>query len=129
MGKFSRDKGNRLEREVVNLLRQQGHTAERIPLSGGMGSFVGDVQWKVGERQFKLECKARANGFKFLYDNLTQDALLVKGDREKPLIVMEFDKFLSLIASLSKEKPSSSPDRKDCSEASKSDSWPSLVAK
>ena len=42
-GKSSRDKGLRVEREIVNALRELGVDAERVPLSGSAGgSFSGD---------------------------------------------------------------------------------------
>jgi len=44
MGKFSRDKGARGEREIVGRHLALGIRAERVPLSGaGGGSFRGDV--------------------------------------------------------------------------------------
>jgi Holliday junction resolvase len=34
MGKKSRDKGSRIEREVVHTMQDEGFAAERVPLSG-----------------------------------------------------------------------------------------------
>jgi Holliday junction resolvase len=36
MGKKSRDKGARIEREMVHALQDEGFAAERVPLSGAM---------------------------------------------------------------------------------------------
>jgi len=101
MGKFSRDKGNRLERWLVNCLRRCGYEAERVPLSGAMrGSFGGDVRWKVNGKTLKVECKSRAAGFKFLYDSLAgHNALVCKADRAEPLAIMKLDDLICLIDS------------------------------
>ena len=69
MGKFSRDKGYRVE----NNLRKQALMHDdiecfRVPLSGG-ASIKGDlVVNKTGEEKWILEAKCRANGFKSIYD-------------------------------------------------------------
>ena len=101
MGKFSRDKGNRLERWLVNCLHQCGYEAERVPLSGAMrGSFGGDVRWKVNGKTLKIECKSRAAGFKFLYDSLAgHNVLVCKTDRAEPLVIMKLDDLICLIDS------------------------------
>ena len=44
MGKMSRDKGARRERELVNIFKDNNIHAERVPLSGAAGGrFSGDV--------------------------------------------------------------------------------------
>lgn len=94
-GKHSRNKGARFEREIVNTLKERGYLAERIPLSGAMGSFKGDVQVKIGNRTLKFECKSLANGFKFLYSKLgDNDALILRADRQEALIVLKFDQWV-----------------------------------
>lgn len=87
MGKASRDKGARSEREFAALIG-----GERVPLSGAAGgSFKGDVQglgmlWEV---------KRRANGFKQLYDWIEDvDALAVRADRKEWLVVIPLERFL-----------------------------------
>ena len=37
MGRMSRTKGGRVERELVNKLKESGIAAERVPLSGAAG--------------------------------------------------------------------------------------------
>ena len=44
-GKASRDKGNRDERDVVNTLDKAGLVAWRVPFSGAMANYPGDVQF------------------------------------------------------------------------------------
>ena len=100
MGKFSRDKGYRVE----NNLRKQALMHEdiecyRVPLSGGE-SIKGDlVLNKTGEEKWILEVKCRANGFKSIYDWFEDnDGLVIKADNKKPLVVLDFDDFLELVA-------------------------------
>ena len=72
MGKFSRDKGARRERELVDLFKSWGLHAERVPLSGAAkGRFSSDVDVYRIESDCPLcgEVKARADGFKRLYDS------------------------------------------------------------
>ncbi len=97
MGKSQRDKGARVEREIVNRLREKGIEAERVPLSGAMhGSYSGDVMI-CGER---AEVKARKDGagFALLYRWLGDNTYLIcKTDRQEPLVVMEMKQLEKLL--------------------------------
>lgn len=77
MGKFSRDKGSRVERLLRDVLRGQGYEADRVPLSGAAQGFKGDVRFsKLGVqngRQFTAEVKARKASFKSIYDVFNQN--------------------------------------------------------
>lgn len=97
MGKFSRDKGARNERELVNLLRERGIHAERVPLSGAAhGSFSGDIIATLGGRLQRIECKVRADGFKQIYGWLDgNDILAIKRDRDEWLVVMTMEDYLN----------------------------------
>jgi len=90
MGKPSRDKGNRVEREVVNACLDVGIKAERVPLSGAAGgSFTGDI---IIRDKFRCEIKARkdGSGFRLLYKwKGLNDILIVKQDRSVPLFIMD----------------------------------------
>jgi Holliday junction resolvase len=91
MGKKSRDKGNRFEREIVHLLQADGFAAERVPLSGAAGGKFGeDVSVPFLGVDRRIEAKCRADGFKQLYGWLGDgvDYLVVKADRKEPLIVL-----------------------------------------
>lgn len=113
MGKFSRSKGARVERELVNKLRDTGIYAERVPLSGAAGgSFSGDViiplgldgKALAGITELRCEVKARSNGAGFTQlerwkaDN---DLLFLKRDRTEPMVVMDWDLFTQLLSSSS----------------------------
>jgi Holliday junction resolvase len=91
VGKFSRDKGNRVERLIVDILKRSGfHDAQRVPLSGAaLGAFAGDVSLSVCEENWRGEVKCRATGFATLYGWLEPVRFLVlKADNKDPLIVM-----------------------------------------
>jgi len=91
MGKFSRDKGARIERGLVKLHTEAGIPCERVPLSGAAGgSFKGDL--RIGNnKNIEAEVKGRANGAgfvtieKWLGDN---HLLFLHRDRTTPLVVM-----------------------------------------
>ena len=104
-GKRSRDKGQRIEREIVNLHREIGVDAERVPLSGAAGgTFDGDI---VIAGTFKAEVKARAGGqgFKTLTRWLADhDVLFLREDRETPLVVMPWRTYERMIKRLTEEK-------------------------
>jgi Holliday junction resolvase len=98
-GRRSRSKGTRTERSIVNALRASGIGAVRVPLSGAVGGrFAGDIVLPLLGRDFCVEVKARAAGFRELYSWLTdRDVLIVKADRQEPLVVVR----LSLAAEVS----------------------------
>lgn len=98
MGKSQRDKGNRTERAIVNALKGAGIDAVRVPLSGAGNGFKGDIQAQISGSVWKLEVKARENGFKQLYGWLeSNDALVVKADRKEALVVMPLSTFCELV--------------------------------
>src|SRR5690625_3530045 len=90
MGKASRDKGGRGEREFAALIG-----GERVPLSGAAGgSYTGDVTG-LGMR---WEVKRRKDGFKELYKWLDgAGALAVRADRKEWLVVMPLETLLEML--------------------------------
>jgi hypothetical protein len=98
MGRKSRNKGARIEREVVHVFQEAGLAAERVPLSGAMrGSFAGDVWCPVKGIDRVLEVKCRADGFKQIYDWLAGHyGLVIRRDRDEPLIVLRLSEFAEL---------------------------------
>lgn len=89
-GRASRQKGDRVERQLVRLLQEAGFAAERVPLSGSAGgSYTGDLTVPLLGRDLCVEAKARGNGFRELYNWLEgRDLLIVKADRKEPLVVV-----------------------------------------
>jgi len=92
-GRAPRQKGNRVEREIVRLLQDAGFAAERVPLSGSAGgSYVGDITVPLLRRDLVCEVKARRHGFQQLYGWLDgRDLLIVRADRCQPLVVLPLE--------------------------------------
>lgn len=67
MGKFSRDKGARRERELVKIINSEGFKALRVPLSGAAQGFKSDV---IVNDTIKIEVKTRAKDFNGIYNFL-----------------------------------------------------------
>ena len=99
----SRRKGDNFERAIVKFLTERGITAERIPLSGAspFGSFSGyDLNVMLLGQALKAECKISGDGFKTIYKWLehgSNDFLIVRADRSKPLAVIPLDLLANLI--------------------------------
>jgi Holliday junction resolvase len=89
-GRASRQKGNRVERALVHALQDAGFAAERVPLSGAArGRFGGDLSVPLLGIDRRVEVKARATGFRQLYEWLDgADLLIVRADRCQPLVVL-----------------------------------------
>jgi hypothetical protein len=118
MGKFSRDKGNRVERRMVNMLKESGIPARRVPLSGATEYAKGDVEFikdayvaarwsqyvedphtdEWAKYGLVAECKARKEFPKWLTEYLgSNDALFLVEDRKEPLVVLPFSIFREII--------------------------------
>tara|TARA_R100000008_G_scaffold32829_1_gene18422 strand:- start:3463 stop:3795 length:333 start_codon:yes stop_codon:yes gene_type:complete len=96
--KGRRNKGSRVEREIVAMHQAIGVDAERVPLSGGAGgSYTGDV---IVDKKYRAEVKARKEGVgfvllnKWLKDN---DMLILKQDRTQPLVVLPWTTYSELM--------------------------------
>ena len=93
-GRRSRDKGARTERAIVRLL--QGLGAVKI---SGMYKPGADISMPLLGLERAVEVKCRAAGFRKLYDWLIdRDVLIVKADRQEPLVVLR----MSLAAEIAK---------------------------
>ena len=102
-GRASKQKGNRGERHIVNLLRKAGMVANRLPLSGAVRGEHGgcDVTVMMFDRKHRLEVKHHARGFRTLYRWLANegdpvDMLVVRCDRAEPLVVMPLQALIEL---------------------------------
>lgn len=108
-GKASRDKGNRREREMVERLNAlPGVSANRVPLSGAMQGYKGDLRVFLDgvDRPLQVEVKARAKASgwasvkKWLAEN---DVLLLVEDRQEPLVVLPWHIFEGLMIAFKRE--------------------------
>lgn len=98
MGKFSKMKGTRVERLVVNKLKEGGVNATRVPLSGAMASNPDDIilDW-LGDKA-QGEVKARADGFKEVYKWIAPvRVLFLKANRKEVLAVLRISDFIELL--------------------------------
>ena len=99
MPNSSRQKGDRAERQIVELFRNAGLEAYRIPLSGSVAGFKSDVEVRIGAKRLHLESKVRGNRFSMIYRWLLgADALVIKADRQPPLMILPLETFASLLA-------------------------------
>ena len=99
MGKFSRDKGYRVENNLrKQILTHENMECIRVPLSGG-ASIKSDLIFnKKGGEKWEAEVKARADGFKNIYKWVSDaDVLILKADNKKALAVLDLDDLLTLI--------------------------------
>ena len=107
MGKPSRDKGARRERQIVALHQELGVRAERVPLSGAMkfrNTEKTDCDIYVrgpDAAPFVTEIKARASGEGFATIERwlgEADALFLVRDRAAPLVCLPFARWAELIS-------------------------------
>lgn len=105
MSRMQRDKGARVEREIVLRHREMGCTAERVPLSGAAGgSYTGDIKitppcWP--HKSLIAEVKARKDGagFKVLEEWLGEnDLLILKRDRQDPMVVLPWSTYRKFVS-------------------------------
>jgi Holliday junction resolvase len=105
-GRASRQKGNRAERALVAFLQDRGFAAERVPLSGAArGRFSGDLSVPILGVDRRVEVKVRGDGFRKLYDWLSdRDFLIVRADRLEPLVVVRLKLASEIAAAAEKAK-------------------------
>ena len=108
MANPSKRKGDRVEREIVDLLKKIPRTeAWRVPLSGAVGGeYYGDVilQFGKGLQKYRAvgEVKSRksGSGWKTIAKWMVQSPvhlLFLREDYKSPLVVMDWYLFESLI--------------------------------
>lgn len=105
MGKASRDKGARLEREIVERHRTLGIKAERYPLSGASrfrnsGHDVDAYIFGPNKAPAVCEVKGRKNGagFTTLEKWLGEyDALFLRRNHADPLVVLPWRVWVRLL--------------------------------
>ena len=107
MGKFSRDKGARVEREFVHMLNDAGVICTKVPLSGAAGgAYSGDLDIHLtsGHKthlRAEVKCRKDGTGWKTLVKWIGQnDYLFLKQARTDPLVVMPWERFIDLLVHL-----------------------------
>ena len=76
MPSSSKRKGTKYENEIVKEHKKLGVEAQRVPLSGAMEGWKGDVRVYLDQTRFNSECKIRSRGFEQLYNWLADNDLL-----------------------------------------------------
>lgn len=97
-GKHSKRKGYGFERETVNLLRDYGLEAQRVPLSGA-GLEKGDLTVRAGFGPvYRGECKRRAALPVWIENALGEnDFMAMRADKGETLIVVRLPFFAELL--------------------------------
>lgn len=109
-GRRSKSKGYRREVEFVELHKSLGLDAHRVPLSGAVAGYKGDLRIGVRGVTLSAEVKGRATGGgfvtleKWLGDN---DLLLLKRDRTDPLVVLPWATWAWLVGGSDEEEAQS----------------------
>ena len=104
-GRGHRQKGDRIEREIVDRHRELGIHAERYPLSGASrfrdsGHDVDVYLFGADEAPIKAEVKARKGGAGFVtLENWigNYDALFLRKDRAEPIVVVPWRVWAQLV--------------------------------
>ena len=109
MSEYERNKGLRVEREIVNLLKEAGVFAERVPLSGasryrGEGHDLNVYAFGRDQEPLVFEVKARKKGagFALLKRWLGgYDGLVTREDRAEPLVTLPWHVLIDLLTRIS----------------------------
>ena len=96
MARYEREKGARIEREIVEMHKELGVYAERVPLSGatrfrGASYDVDIYPWGKSRVKLSAEVKARGNGAGFtLLERwlANHDCLFLRKNNAKPMVLV-----------------------------------------
>ena len=110
-GAKHRQKGDRIEREIVALHEAIGIHAERYPLSGasrfrGKGHDVDVYPFGVDDAPFTAEIKGRktGDGFRMLERWVGEhDMLFLRRNRSEPLVVLPWSTYSALVSRRQRE--------------------------
>ncbi len=101
MGKPSRDKGNRFEREVIALAHEHGLQAVRVPLSGATRYAKDDVEITPGfasDKPWRGECKRRKALPAWLATALDGcDFVALRADRREGVAIISLKRLMELL--------------------------------
>jgi Holliday junction resolvase len=100
MGKMSRTKGAVFERELVNLAKEYGLVAQRVPLSGATSYAKGDVEITptFSDKPWVFEAKRRKELPAWMLEALGDNAgLILRADRHESVAVIPLKTLLVLM--------------------------------
>ena len=93
----SKIKGNKFERDCVNLAKEHGLEAKRAWGSDGRSmGFEEDVDMLLDET-IKAQCKIRKKLAKWVVPPESCNIAIVREDRGNTYITMEYDEYLSML--------------------------------
>ncbi len=94
----SKQKGNRVERELVNQAKTYGLEAKRAYASNGLSlGHSEEVDLLIGK--YRIQSKARKSFPKWLTEaSQNVDAVVFREDNKKPTIMIDFELFLQFVA-------------------------------
>jgi len=99
-----RNKGRRVENEIVADHLSRGIKCERVPLSGASGgSFSSDLimpEHSSGLVTAEIKSRKSSGGFRTLEAWLHQsnaNILIIRQDRKSPLVVMPYEQYFRLV--------------------------------
>lgn len=98
--KRNRGRGKRLEYEVVNILKEHGIKAMRVPNSGNSPEqeMKGDVIFYFDDEKLVGECKEREQlAFYKYFEQSNADVLFMKSPRKQMVVVVPIDKFIKWV--------------------------------
>ena len=92
-----REKGKRVEYQIRDMLRKFGE-CHRVPCSGRAEGFKGDLRLYISNKEYRVEVKARKQGFKQIQAWLEHaDLLVIKIDRQEPIVVLRLSTLEGLL--------------------------------
>lgn len=99
MSSYKKTKGNKFEKEVLEILRANHITAQRVVASGSVKEDSGDIIMTFGDTPYNIECKFHkslpiAGLEKYKEDN---DILIMRQNRGITKVYMDFDTLIGLL--------------------------------
>lgn len=96
----SKRKGNRVERVIVDILKEAGWDATRA--WGSNGRALGkheevDITATIGSYEFDIQVKGRKSIAEYMIPPESCDMTIAKADRQEPLVVISLKKFIDLV--------------------------------
>jgi len=98
-GRSPKQKGNRVERMIVNMAKDKGLEAKRAYASDGR-SLGYHEEVDVLINNIRIQVKARKSIAAFMKPNENVDAVVLKEDRMEPIVVLPLKQYLEDLAGL-----------------------------
>ena len=100
-GRSPKQKGNRVERMVVNMAKDKGLKAKRAYASDGRSLGLHE-EVDVVINDIKVQVKARKSIAEFMKPNENVDVVVLKEDRMEPIVVLTLHEYLDNLVWLAK---------------------------